>query len=316
VYVRGLRGYLGFYAVSYVSTAGRTGSFGTQALRKVGGGLQLDRIVLVRRRSPNWSELATEYESGREISIRRYKPPDVPGLPQDLPLCIQLWNATFSVNFFRCRQMLKEISTECLERVGRAIVMAEADLSNVRHLGDEARFMLFFFDDDDLFAPNIIDQLSDAHDHDLDIVVFPLIRLGDRCYTFVRRNHSARIVLGWRQDFRFRFQTNNYGITAKIALSEHLIHLQEHVSASLYASNQKLRDFYYDALISATNKTPCSLVMIRRLPADRLAYRRYVQRYVESLYQLSVPAELDWLKEPVERTAALFESALEEARAI
>lgn len=269
----------------------------------------LDQIVLVRRRSPDWRSLACDYEAGLPIDPLRYKPTDVPGLPEDLLLCVGLWNEIFRVNFFRCRQTLKEISERTLARVEGAVVISEDQLRDLPATVGRSRFMLFFFDDDDLFAPNMIDQLSALELGDCDVAVFPLVRLGDYSYTFVRGDRPARIVVGWRQDFRYRFQTNNYGISSKIALPRHLEHLKEHVFGSMYADNQKLSDSYFDVVLSATNKTPCSLAMIRTLVSSRLEYCSYVQRYVKNLRRLKVPPELDWLNEPLEATTTLFGSA-------
>jgi hypothetical protein len=273
------------------------------------GTVLLDQIILVRRRSPDWSSLAGDYEAGLPIDPLRYKPTDVPGLPEDLPLCIRLWNTIFAVNFFRCRQTLKEISERTLARVEGAVVISEDQLHDLPATAGNSRFMLFFFDDDDLFAPDMIDKLSAVELGDCDVAVFPLVRLGDYSYTFVRGDRPARIVVGRRQDFRYRFQTNNYGISSKTALSRHLEHLKEHALASVYADDQKLSDSYFDVVLSATNKSPCSLAMIRTLPSSRSEYRRYVRRYVENLWQLNVPSEVDWLKEPLKETATLFESA-------
>ena len=273
------------------------------------GTMLLDQIILVRRRSPDWRGLACDYEAGLPIDPLRYKPTNVPGLPEDLSLCIRLWNEIFPVNFFRCRQTLKDISERILARVEGAVVISEDQLYDLSATVGRSRFMLFFFDDDDLFAPDMIDQLSAVELGDCDVAVFPLVRLGDYSYTFIRGGHPARIVVGRRQEFRYRFQTNNYGISSKIALSRHLEHLKEHVLGSVYADDQKLSDSYFDVVLSATNKTPCSLAMIRTLVSSGPEYRSYVRRYVENLRQLKVPSEVDWLNEPLEETTTLFGSA-------
>jgi hypothetical protein len=271
--------------------------------------MPLDRIILVRRRSPDWRGLARDDEAGLPIDPLRYKPTDVPGLPEDLPLCIRLWNEIFPVSFFRCRQTLKEMSERTLGRVKGADVISDDQLDELPAIAGKSRFLLFFFDDDDLFAPDMIDHLSAVDLGDCDVAVFPLVRLGEYSYTFVRGDRPARLVVGRRQAFRYRFQTNNYGISAKVALSPHLEHLKEHALGSVYADDQKLSDSYFDVVLSATNKTPCSLAMIRTLPSGRTEYRSYVRRYVESLRRLSVPSEMEWLKEPLEETTTLFSGA-------
>jgi hypothetical protein len=272
--------------------------------------MQLDQIILVRRRSPDWRGLACDYEAGLPIDPLRYKPTDVPGLPEDLPLCIRLWNQIFRANLFRCRQRLKAISERTLARVEGALVISEDQLRDLPAIAGRSRFMLFFFDDDDLFAPDMIDILSAVDLGDCDVAVFPLVRLGDHSYTFVRGDRPARVVVGRRQNFRYRFQTNNYGISSKIAFSRHLEYLKEHARGSVYADAQKLSDSYFDVVLSATNKTPCSLAMIRTLPSNPQEYLSYVRRFVQNLRQLNVPPEVDWLNEPLEETAMLFDSAV------
>jgi hypothetical protein len=272
--------------------------------------MELNQIILVRRRSPDWHGLACDYEAGLPIDPLRYKPTDVPGLPEDLPLCIRLWNQIFRVNFFRCRHILKAISERTLARVRSGLVISDDELGGLPAMVGKSRFMLFFFDDDDLFAPDMIDVLSTVNVADSDVAVFPLVRLGDHSYTFVRSGHTARVVVGRRQDFRYRFQTNNYGISSKIALSPHLEHLKEHVVGSMYADAQKLTESYFDVVLSATNKTPCSLAMIRTLPSCVEEYLSYVRRYVKNLRQLKVPPEVGWLNAPLEETATLFDSTL------
>jgi hypothetical protein len=271
--------------------------------------MPLDQIVLVRRRSPDWRGLARDYEAGLPIDPLRYRPTDVPGLPEDLPLCVRLWNELFSVNFFRCRQTLKDISERTLGQVKNAVVVSESQLQELPDIVKKSRFLLFFFDDDDLFAPTMLDELSAVDLNACDIAVFPLVRLGEYSYTFVRGDRSARIVVGRRKDFRYRFQTNNYGISSRIALSPHIEHLKEHAVGSSYADDQKLSDSYFDLVVSATNKTPCSLAMIRTLPSNPHEYRSLVRRYVDKLGQLEVPPELGWLKSPIAETTTLFRGA-------
>jgi hypothetical protein len=170
----------------------------------------------------------------------------------------------------------------------------------------QSRCLLFFFDDDDWFAPDTFERLSVLDLSECDIAVFPMVRLGDKIVTFVRAGKNARAVVGARVDFTFRFMTNNYGISPKIALSEHLPKLQDHMLGSVYAGQQEFRDPYFDVLVSVTNKTPCSASAIGRLPTDPPAYRASIWRYAENLGQTHIPPELHWMNEPVGETISLF----------
>jgi hypothetical protein len=269
--------------------------------------MSLDQIVFVRRQSPDWSGLAHDYEAGMPIDPARYAPGStVPGFPDDIVVCIRAWNETFSVNFFRCRQVLKEISERLLRQISSATVVSEDRMGALPAMIEKWRCLLFFFDDDDLFAPNTFEQLSALDLGEFDIAVFPLVRFGVESFTFVRREEKARVVVGMRRNFGHRFQTNNYGITSGIALAGHLPRLKDHVLGSIHADQQNFRDAYFDVLIGATNKTPCSANTIGALPADRAAYRAFIVRYVENLRRLEIPPGLGWVSDSLDETIKLF----------
>jgi hypothetical protein len=270
-------------------------------------GQTLHRIVFARRQSPDWDALARDHEAGVAVDPSRYAPRTmVPGFPADIAACIRTWNDIFSVNFFRCRQTLKVLSERCLRQVRQSLIIPIENLSELPALVQDAPFLLFYVDDDDWFAPDTFERLSVLDFDHCDIAVFPLVRLGDKVFTFVRPGQSASVIIGERRDFGHRFQTNNYGITGSTALSDHLLHLRDHVLGSVYANEAKLRDIYFDVLVSATNKTPCSANTIGALTSDPSGYRLAIKSYVESLMGLPIPEELGWLAEPLRETINLF----------
>jgi len=78
---------------------------------------QLDQLIFVTRRSPDWGALAFDYEAGHDIDPKRYVPSEpIPSFPSNVETCIEAWNKEFAVNFFRCRQALRAISNN-LERI-------------------------------------------------------------------------------------------------------------------------------------------------------------------------------------------------------
>jgi hypothetical protein len=268
--------------------------------------VSLDRIIFVRRRSPDWQGLASYYEAGVLIDPSSYKPEvRVRGFPEDIVECIRVWNDTFPVNFFRCRGILKEISERTLRQVWNAVILTEERIEELPAMTNGLQSLVFFFDDDDLFAPGMFELLSNLDFGQCDVAVFPLIRLAENIGTFVRPGHPARLVVGGREDFRHRYHTNNYGIS-RMALTDRLINMKDHMQASTYADQQELKDTYFDILISATNKTPCSAQHLGRLPARIHEYRAFIRRYVENLGGLKIPRELDWLSEPLSATIKLF----------
>jgi hypothetical protein len=82
--------------------------------------------------------------------------------------------------------------------------------------------------------------------------------------------------------------------------------LRDHVDGSCYADEQNFRDNYFDILISATNKTPCSANTIGELLTDPRAYRAGIGHYVNNLQQLDLPPPVGWMAEPVAETVKLF----------
>jgi hypothetical protein len=269
--------------------------------------MPLDHIIFVRRQSPDWAALAHEYEADTPIDPSRYIPRlAVPGFPDDIATCIRIWNETFPVNFFRCRQRLAAISEHSLRQISNARILPPDGIGEVPDIISGFRSLLFFLDDDDLFAPNTFECVSALDLGRCDVAVFPLVRFGDDTFTFVRSDAAARLVIGRRRDFGHRFQTNNYGLASAAALAGHLEHLKDHVLGSVYADQNRLRDTYFDVLISATNKTPCSANIIGGLPSNPPEYRAFIRRYVKNLRQLQIPSELGWMNEPLRQTIRLF----------
>jgi hypothetical protein len=269
--------------------------------------MPLDHVIFLRRQSPDWAGLAHDYEAGMPIDPSRYIPRSiVPGFPDDIAACIRIWNETFPVNFFRCRQILGEISEHSLRQVSNARIIPQDRIGEIPAIIGETRSLVFFLDDDDLFAPDTFELLSALDLGQCDIAVFPLVRFGEDTFTFVRSDETARLVVGRRRNFGHRFQTNNYGIASRIARSGHLEHLRDHVLGSVYADQEHLVDTYFDTLISATSKTPCSANIIGGLPSDQSKYRAFISRYVENLKQLRIPPELAWMTEPLNQTIRLF----------
>ncbi|MSP03161.1 MAG: hypothetical protein EXR07_19255 [Acetobacteraceae bacterium] len=269
----------------------------------------LDRIVFARRQSPDWEALARDHEAGQLVDPVRYMPPpEVPGFPPDLPLCIRTWNNVFPVNFFRCRAILKRISEDCLGPIGPSVLMSADRLSELAAIVGDQRFFLFFFDDDDWFAPDIFARLTSLDLERCEIAVFPLVRFGNDIITFVREGQPARVVVGAPRRARFRYYTNNYALSAKIAFSDHAPHLRDHILGSRYGDRLDLGDTWFDAVISATNKTPCAGSSIRELPADPVMYREAILRYADNLRRVDLPLDAEWMAAPLRETSRLFDA--------
>jgi hypothetical protein len=271
-----------------------------------------DCIVFVLRQSPDWEKLACDQEAGLPIDSSRYKPPGfLQGFPENIEACITTWNDVFPVNFYRCRQTLKDIAVGLLLNVKQALILSEHDAARLPSLLGDKNFMLFFLDDDDWFAPDTFEKVLSLDYGQSGIVVFPLVRFDTNTFTFVRQSEPARIIIGPRRDFHFRFQTNNYGISREIALTSNLLQLQDHIAASQFANDVGIGDSYFDVLISATNKTPCSASKLPGIVSDPQGYKAIIHDYVENLERLSIPVEMSWCEPALEATVVLFRSLLE-----
>jgi hypothetical protein len=265
----------------------------------------MDFILFVVRQSPDWDALSKEYEAGFFIDPSRYSPGEfIQGFPDNVENYIDMWNHVFQINFFRCRKILKDIAFRQMNEVKDSIVLQLDDLEFVSSRFATKKFIIFFVDDDDWFAPNTFQKLSGI-DFLNRIGVFPLVRFGINSFTFVRDTEQARIIVGERKNFNFRYQTNNYGIPHTMATSEHLLMLKDHVAASRHADMQGFNDSYHDIIISATNKTPASVSIFRRFltPKD---YKVAVSQYIDKLGNLLIPNEMGWAKKPVTETLDLF----------
>ena len=258
----------------------------------------------------HWELLAIDFESGNPIDINRYKPSSpIPGFPDNIETYIAIWNDAFPVNFFRCRHILKGITTKLLEKINHAILFNESDIVDIRSRLIGQRFLLFFHDDDDWFAPDAYEKIATKYLCLNDIAVFPLVRLEFDSFTFVRKSETAKFVIGERRDFHFHFQTNNYGLPSRIAFSDQLFEFKDHVLASRYAEKMSLTDSYFDVIISATNKTPCCASNISRI-SNLQSYKTMMQDYVRNLSSLIIHSELVWIKPPLIQTIELFKSLL------
>jgi hypothetical protein len=269
-----------------------------------------DSLVFVMRQSPNWEALAKDFEAGHLIDPSRYIPTKVK-FPPNVASYINIWNEYFPINFFRCRHVLKQIASAQMRNVKPALFYSVDDLPVLQSELAGKNFVLFFYDDDDWYAPDTFEKLSQIDFGNAGIAVFPLIRYEIETYTFVRENEPAKIIVGRRSGFNFRFHTNNYAVLPSFAFSDHLIKLKDHVAASHYANDLGLEDSYFDVLISATNKTPASATSLR-LIEDPTGFKRSIQIYIENLLKLSIPDEAAWTVEPIQQTIALFQSVLEE----
>jgi hypothetical protein len=266
----------------------------------------IDNIVLATRASPDWGALAREYAAGVPVPATRYFPFHDLRFSREIPNFIERWNAFSAVSYFACRQTLREIADDNLAQVKGVI---RAPFSRVpavlADLGDGS-LLVFYHDDDDWFHPALAELLGDMDTKTIDAVVFPFLRLASSVTTFTRGGAPTAGAVGQLEQFRYRYCTNNYGLTSR-ALARNA-ELVEHTVASDAANALGFIDLHVDKIISATSKTPCSASWLSKLPNDQRAFARYILDYVEILEQLEIPAESSWVEGSLRKTLKLFRS--------
>lgn len=267
------------------------------------------------RQSPDWAALARDFRAGAAIDPARYAPlRPIPSFPADIVDLVARWNALSAVDFFACRQALKEVAQATLRRIARAMVVPCTELPRAMAALEGARFLLFFCDDDDWFAPGLTAILSALELADADVAVFPFVRFGWQTCSFVHPTAPPRVYVGLQHAFPQRYHTNNYGLASHMRQPSHLAAMQDHFDASAHGDRMRLVDRHFPLIVSATNKTPCAASFLRTTVADADGFASLIAEQIRELNRYPIPDELGWMREPLAMTTRLFESVLSRRR--
>ncbi len=228
------------------------------------------RFIIVVRQSPNWS-LGFDPSEFERLTRRP------PGSVADL---VRLWDETFRVSFSEIRQHMKDIARDSLLAVGVRILDFAAYLD---HSPQPSAFYLFT-DDDDWFAPNIIERLRGQERQQL--MIWGSVRF--------------RGSFEFREIEKFCY-TNNYAVRGRLIPEKaRRLKLLGHGSASKLASRHRVT--IVPEYLSVTNKHPASVnMMSEALKGDGLV--KSVRRY---LRQGPVPQECAWASTYAARAAEVF----------
>lgn len=268
-----------------------------------------DEVVLVRRRSPDWATLAAEFRRGLPIDRSRYIPPegDIPNLPLSLGDDIDRWNARFRTDFFTYRDALARISDQNLRQVRQSRRYRFSETTALMAYAARSGTYFYFHDDDDLYAPHLLAGIQ-SDDTSFDAVVSPMVRIGQRVSTFVRRDFEAEAIVGERSTPGGRYQTNNYGIHSRHCGSlDGLAAVTEHVDASRYGDQLGFSDRLLVTPLSATMKTPGSASALRLVFESEDRLHHMFETYLETLATIDLPDQHAWLAEPIQRVRRLVE---------
>ncbi|KLD69262.1 hypothetical protein Y887_17820 [Xanthomonas pisi DSM 18956] len=263
-------------------------------------------IVLAKRSSPDWKALARDYAAGMPVPPTRYFPFHDPRFPREVPDLIDRWNRLSNVSYFECRARLCEIADQAARRVDGATVITWTEVATYLARRSDGRVLVFYHDDDDWFHPSLAGMLDELDVTSVDAVVFSFIRLASVLTTFTFQGVRTAAAIGRCEAFRYRYCTNNYGLTAR-ALSR-AADLVEHTDASAAAEAFGFVDLQIDAVLSATNKTPCSATWLSRLPDTKCGFDRYIRAYIQTLEGMEIPAQSNWIERPLHQTIDLFRS--------
>ncbi len=269
----------------------------------------MNPIVLLRRQSPDWTALSSDFRRGLPIDPRRFVPDHtVPGFPHDVAALIGAWNERFDTDFFTFRALLVRLSAANLAAVGEASRYAYDQLSEIAALAHSGSFYLYPHDDDDFFAPYAA-QVVRAAAHECDALVTPLFRIGKHSCTFVPAGGTAEHVLGEVRAQDFCFQTNNYAVhSRRLTDAEEIRAVKDHIEASAYADAHAFTLATAPQVLSATVKTPASASILAQAFKGRLALRRAFHRSIDALYALELPERYAWLDGPCRRIAVWLEA--------
>ena len=266
------------------------------------------RLILVTRQSPDWAALAADHRAGREIDRARFRPdPGVPGFPHDLFSLIDLWNERFALDFFTCRARLKEIADMMLARLPLA---RRIDFPAFRKQGPgEGDALVFFHDDDDWFSPELSALAQKLPFEQMDVMVFPLVRLWVETVTFARPGFLIRNAVGRPVRFAFRYHTNNYGVNARACHGDVIDGMKEHIAASSFAQSRNFRDLYVNAPLGCTIKTPCSASMMAELKKPGNEGRQLVRHFINAMEAVQIPPGAHWIRDGLDLALDLFRDA-------
>lgn len=268
-----------------------------------------DEVVMVRRRSPDWTALASAFRQGLAIDRSRYIPPEgeIPGLSPRLGDDIDRWNARFRTDFFTYRSALAQISDDNVLQVARSRRYGVGDKAELMAFAARSSTYVYFHDDDDVYAPHLLDAIQ-SEDASFDAVVSPMFRIGQRVSTFVRRGFQADWTWGERSTPGGRYQTNNYGIHSRHCASlAGLAAVTEHVNASACGDRHGFVDRVLATPLSATIKTPGSASALRQVFESEDRLREMFETFIHTLATIALPDQHGWLIEPARRVRQLVE---------
>ncbi len=250
-------------------------------------------VIVVQRQTLDWSAMTVDkFREPSAVFCRLW------GKPDDYVFkLMQLWDATFSLGYFQTRAALKAIAQSNI---------ADADVQFVvfqsyNNIPDQQGFYVFL-DDDDWVYPEISTVLCEQDAEKHAALLWRSMNIGSP-----QQEHPVFI---W--GLNGRCMTNNYAVSG-IWLN----HLQQIDQVVQHAAAEKTlaamgEVMQLDAVLTASNKSPCSSVSLDRGLQGDFSSKKLAQLVDDYLKKMaSMTAEHLWMgawSAPwIAQTIALFE---------
>lgn len=202
-------------------------------------------VIVVQRQTLDWQAMTeAAFRPLSEDFCRLW------GKPTDYVFrLMQLWNATFAVDYFQTRAALKAIAAKNLAETDAQVVPYQ----NYNNIPDANGFYVFL-DDDDWVAPAIAAVLSTQSPEQHDALLWRTVSIGSP-----QQEHP---VFVW--GLNGRCMSNNYAASGVWLdhlrkINQVVQHAEAEKTLASFASVEQL-----DAALTASNKSPCSSVSLDR----------------------------------------------------
>ncbi|MEZ5539303.1 MAG: hypothetical protein R3E63_04965 [Pseudomonadales bacterium] len=250
-------------------------------------------VIVVQRQTLDWSAMTTD--AFREPSAAFCR---LWGKPDDYVFqLMQLWDATFSLSYFQTRAALKEIAQKNIAQSDAQFI----HFKNYNNIPDKKGFYVFL-DDDDWMDPEIAAVLGGQSVDDHAALLWRSMNIGSP-----QQEHPVFI---W--GLNGRCMTNNYAVS-----SVWLNHLKNIDRVVQHAAAEKTlatmgHVMQLDAVLTASNKSPCSSVSLDRGLQGNFSSEKLAQLVHDYLKKMAtMTAEHLWMggwSAPwIAQTIALFE---------
>lgn len=239
------------------------------------------------RPSPDWGRLDRSYLKESEAFDWKFSRPErfIAGL-------IELWDSTFDTSFYEVRQAVKDVTLESFAAVrGARIVLAEEPEPS------PPPDLALFSDDDDWFAPDIVDYLRRPAAENDGLTWTSVLFNG------LLRERDAMPTYCW---------SNNYAVTRRFIESNQDWRAQvggQHSAATAAFHSEGFETVHVAVPLSIANKHPCSITWLKNaltLRPGRDGLVALVDDFNSRAALVRLPPELRWAEPQIATTTALF----------